>query len=205
MIGRYQRLNPGTIDQGFTLVEAVIVLTIVAILATLSVPAIMNTLTHQELSSATNSFVSQVEFARVRAAASGRSYRLRVELSDGTNCGAIHLDESSGTACTNESIAILDVRVRSFDQKCTQGESYVHIESVEPNVLGNGLVTLCFRPDGRVVRSDTGAAVEGSVGHEAGEALYVLRRYEHLSSGVPKPTALKRTVVIPYNGLVRLE
>jgi competence protein ComGC len=197
--------------QGFTLFEAFIVLTIIAIMAIISVPAIMNTLSYQKLSSATNSFVNQVEFARVQAASRNRAYQLRVELSDGNNSGAIHLDEGIGSACTPATFQsdgvdpepMVDVRVIDFLEK---GLSAVKIEEVEPgDIETNDGALLCIKPDGRVLRVDTGSAIAPPPGYAAGEAVFTLRLYsEPIGAGNPEATNLVRQVVIPYNGIPKV-
>ena len=195
--------------QGFTLFEVVIVLAIVAVLAVISVPAIVNTLTHQELASATNSFVNQVEFARVQAASRNRAYRLRVDLSDGTNSGAIHLDEGIGSACTQETFLtngiapdpVEDVRTVVFDTEFPA----VRIESVVPSDLA--ATSLCIKPDGRVLRLDTRSPVapEADTDYAAGEAIYGLRLYSQKSGeGNASPTSMARSIVVPYNGIPKV-
>lgn len=207
------RKSSGSIrfEEGFTLFEAFIVLTIIAIMSIISVPAIMNTLTHQKLSSATNSFVNQVEFARVQAASRNRAYQLRVELSDGNNSGAIHLDEGIGSACTPATFAsdgldpepMEDVRVIDLLEKDL---SAVKIETVEPADLEtNRGALLCIKPDGRVLRVDTGGPIAPPAGYAAGEAVFTLRLYsEPIGGGNPEATNLMRRVVVPYNGIPKV-
>jgi len=195
-------------DRGFTLVEAVIVLLIIAVLGVVSVPAVMNTLTYQKLSNATEALVNQVEFARVQAAARNRAYQLRVIRSDGVNCGAIHLDEGIGTACTPATFQqdgvtpepVLDVRHVNFDED----HEAVHIAQLIPDDLQQ--TALCFKPDGRVLRVDSGTPVASADGYAAGEAVYVLQLYAVAQdTKFGKPTNLYKRVVVPYNGIVKVE
>jgi len=203
-----RHLNRDRFSGGFTLVEAAIVLMIIAILAVISVPAIMNTLTHQKLSSASNSFVNQVEFARVQAAARNRAYRLQVVLSDGTNSGAIQLDEGIGSACTQQTFdtngtspdPVEKVRYVDFSEDFPT----VHIETVIPTNLNN--TSLCIKPDGRVLRLDTGAPIAGEDGYAAGEAVYVLRLYSQKhEENTAQPTNLARAIIVPYNGIPKVQ
>ena len=207
-----QKSSCGTrFDQGFTLFEAFVVLTIIAILAIISVPAIMNTLTYQKLASATNSFVNQVEFARVQAASRNRAYQLRVELSDGNNSGAIRLDEGIGSACTPATFQVDGVapepleNVRVIDLRA-EDLSAVKIEAVEPADLDDGsYARLCIKPDGRVLRVDTGDRIAPPEGYAAGEAVFTLRMYsEPVGGGNPEATNLARRIVVPYNGIPKV-
>jgi len=206
---------------GFTLLEGFVVLAIVVLLTAVSIPAIINTLAHQKLANATDSFVNQVEFARVQAAATNRAYQLRVVLSDGNNSGATHLDEGASSSCTRDSFD-----TAKFDSEGAHPTMYVrkvlydgewdgtvHIESVSPASLAGtaqvpagepASVGVCFKPDGRVLRLDTGQPIEpeeGS-GYAAGEAIFLLRLYE--GSDKLEPSNRTRTVVVPYNGIPKV-
>jgi type II secretory pathway pseudopilin PulG len=208
MNGRPHKRCPIGQEEGFTLLEAVIVLLIIAVLGVVSVPAVINTLTYQKLSNATESLVNQVEFARVQAAARNRAYRLRVVRSDGVNSGAIHLDEGTGTACTPATFEkdaadpepILDVRHVDF----TLDHKEVRIIETVPEDLD--ATALCFKPDGRVLRVDSGTPVASTDGYAAGEAVYVLQLFSISQvNGSAQPTNLYKRVVVPYNGVVKVE
>jgi type II secretory pathway pseudopilin PulG len=197
-------------EAGFTLLEAFVVLVIIAILGIIAVPAIMNTLTHQKLATATNSFVNQVEFARVQAASRNRAYLVRVELSDGNNSGAIHLDEGSGSACTEQTFTADSVEpepttdVRVFDFKA-EGLPEVHIVSAEPGLLvSGGDASFCIRPDGRVLSME-GTTIPAPEGYAAGEAIFRLRLFTRKSKGAAEEaTNLVREIVVPYNGIPKV-
>jgi prepilin-type N-terminal cleavage/methylation domain-containing protein len=197
-------------ERGFTLLEAFVVLVIIAILAIIAVPAIMNTLTHQKLATATNSFVNQVEFARVQAASRNRAYLVRVDLSNGNNSGAIHLDEGDGSACTpatftadgSEPEPIADVRVIDFKE---EGLSDVQIVSAQPALLVSaGVARFCVRPDGRVL-SMQGTTIPAPEGYGAGEAVFRLQLFSKESKiSEAEATNLAREVVVPYNGIPKV-
>jgi len=204
-------MNAG--EAGFTLFEAFIVMVIIAVLAIISAPAVVNLLTIQKLASATDSFVNQAQFARVQAAARNRAYELRVILSDGVNSGAIVLNEGISAACTPAVLSggvsqpnfqedgltpepALDVRHVDFK---TEFDEQVVIEAVEPAELDS--TSLCFKPDGRVLRLDTGAPVlPAPDGYAAGEAVFTLRVVgENMT-----PSNHSRRVVVPYNGIPKV-
>ena len=192
--------NEWALEQGFSLLEAAIVLVIIAVMAIVSVPAIVNTLTYQKLLSASDAFVNQAEFARVQAAARNRAYEFRVVLSNGINSGAIILNEGVGAACTPASFdpdngSLQDIRNRDYGTN----NPTVRIESVLPQDLAS--TSLCFKPDGRVYRVDTRAPVASvAAGYAAGEAVYTLRLYT--SEGLA--TDYSRTIIIPYNGIPKV-
>ncbi len=187
-------------ERGFSLLEAAIVLVIIAVMAIVSVPAIVNTLTYQKLLSASDAFVNQAEFARVQAAARNRAYEFHVDLSDGINSGAIILNEGIGAACTQASFnpdygALQDIRNRDY----AGSHPTVRIESVLPQNLTS--TSLCFKPDGRVYRVDTREPVESvAAGYAAGEAIFTLRLYT--AEGLA--TDHSRTIIIPYNGIPKV-
>ncbi len=197
-------------ERGFTLLEAFVVLVIIAVLGIIAVPAIMNTLTHQKLATATNCFVNQVEYARVQAASRNRAYLVRVELSDGNNSGAIHLDEGNGSACTQASFTadgaepdpITDVRVIDFKQ---EGLSDVHIVSAAPSLLVSAAgAKFCVRPDGRVLSID-GTTLPAPAGYGAGEAVFRIQLFSRDTKGsVAEKTDLAREIVVPYNGIPKV-
>jgi type II secretory pathway pseudopilin PulG len=197
-------------ERGFTLLEAFVVLVIITILGIIAVPAIMNTLTHQKLATATNSFVNQVEYARVQAASRNRAYLVRVDLSDGNNSGAIHLDEGDGSACTpatftadsSEPEPITDVRVIDFEE---EGLSDVHIVSAEPSILVTASsARFCVRPDGRVLSME-GTTLPAPEGYGAGEAVFRLQLFSRDSDlGSAEGTDLVREIVVPYNGIPKV-
>ena len=197
-------------ERGFTLLEAFVVLVIIAILGIIAVPAIMNTLTHQKLATATNSFVNQVEYARVQAASRNRAYLVRVELSDGNNSGAIHLDEGDGSACTQQTFTadsvepepIIDVRLFDFKE---EGLSDVHIVSAEPSLLvSSGTARFCIRPDGRVL-SIQGTTLPAPEGYGAGEAVFRIQLFSRKDKGsAEEATDMVRELVVPYNGIPKV-
>jgi prepilin-type N-terminal cleavage/methylation domain-containing protein len=200
-------------SEGFTLIEAIIVLVIIGVLGMVSVPAVMNTLSLMKLQRASDAFVNQAMFARVQAAARHRAYEMRVILSDGVNSGAIVLNEGISAACT-QAISIDGSVQPSFEKNGQDPEpilgvksvdflkahELVVIESVEPAELAS--TALCFKPDGRVLREDTGSPVTPAPeGYAAGEAVYTLR----LMTGEGQPTQQVRRVIIPYNGIPKVQ
>jgi Tfp pilus assembly protein FimT len=202
------RVAACTPEQGFTLLEAFVVLAIIAVLGIISVPAIMNTLTYQKLASATNSFVNQVEFARVQAASRNRAYRLRVELSDGTNSGAIYLDEGIGSACTLANFAvdgagdepIIAIRTVNFEEEWEE----IQITGAEPaGLISGGEVHLCVKPDGRVL-AENGSTIPAPPGYAAGEALFRLRLFGGKNGENWAETDQTREIVVPYNGIPKV-
>lgn len=191
-------------QKGFTIAEAIIVVTLLMLLGLLAVPAVTNSLALNDLASATDDFVNQVEFARYQAGSRNRAYALVVEAGTSGNLGRIRIHEGIGSVCApatfqqdgSDPDPVLDVR----DIQFTTAHENVLLESIEPASLsGTGL---CFKPDGRVLRIDTGVPVlPAPTGYAAGEAVYGLRL---LGTG-DAATLHQRRVVVPYNGIPKVE
>ena len=61
------RLAPSSLPRGFTLTELLVVLTIVALLATVAMPSLATVMDSMRLSSASNSFLANLQLARSEA------------------------------------------------------------------------------------------------------------------------------------------
>ena len=61
------RLSPSTLPRGFTLAELLVVLTIVALLATVAMPSMAGVIDSIRISSASNVFLSNLQLARSEA------------------------------------------------------------------------------------------------------------------------------------------
>lgn len=92
--------DPGGETDGFTLLELILVISILGILATISVPAFSNFLRDFRLQSYTNKVHSALNNARFTSIAENRAVRVRIQMGSSTQYGddSIHFE-----ICTKES------------------------------------------------------------------------------------------------------
>lgn len=195
--------------QGFTIVEMMMVLTILVILSILTVPAVKGGLAHYRFAIAADDFVNQIIFARVHAASRSKAYKLQVTPASGNKLGSITLTEGSSTHCASEDFdpdsgsgAIEDVRTIDFTAKHPDAR----IRTLDQSGIAN--YGLCFKPDGRVLQvsppgSTNGGGVEitAATGYSDGEAIFRLE----LMSANGTPTGIVKVIIVPYNGIPRVE
>ena len=189
------RTNPP--DKGFSLIELMVTVTILAIIASIALPSIQTGFQQQSIVSATNEVMHLVDFARIQAVTRNKAYELRIKQSDGDN-GSLEVNESANTRCDGFAAGIPRIRTLSFNG----GEHPdIRIVSTAPTGLGASY-QLCFKPSGRVVRSDTSKPLPAiATGYGAGEGHIVLQRLN--TDG--KTLGPKHRIIVPYNGLPRFE
>lgn len=179
--------------RGFTLIELMVAVLILAILAALAMPSAQNAAMQQRIRSAVLEVMHLVDFARVQAQSRNRAYELVVD----TSARTITLNESTNTRCDSFLSGNKAVRVLDFPSGKPTGDlQHVTISGVSPDGLGNSF-NLCFKPDGRVLQTDTKKPVTGTGAYGAGEARIVLQRRTRAGA----PTGIKHAIVIPYNGI----
>lgn len=84
----YRHTQPSTKSTGFTLVELMVSIAILAILASIAAPAMQNMIVQSRLTSQTNELIGAVQFARGEAIKRNQSIRLCSTASAGaTACG----------------------------------------------------------------------------------------------------------------------
>ena len=188
---RMQRTHRG----GYTLLELMIAVAILAVLAALALPAVSGVLAKQRMKSATQEVIHLVDLARVQATSRNRAYEMVINLQSST----ITLNESESTRCDGFAGGVGNIRHLDFVAGTpTDDLREVALTAVMPLGLGNGTFNLCFKPDGRVLQTDTGRPiVSSSTGYGAGEASISLRR--RASDGTA--FGIVHRVVIPYNGI----
>ncbi|MFC1747251.1 GspH/FimT family pseudopilin [Pseudomonadota bacterium] len=92
---RSQKRVPPCHNSGFTLVELIMVLTVVSILVTVGIPSFMNIVSSSKVATASNYLVSTLHLARSEAVRSGTNTVL-CKSSDGSYCGDNAVSWSNG-------------------------------------------------------------------------------------------------------------
>jgi prepilin-type N-terminal cleavage/methylation domain-containing protein len=187
-------------DSGFTLVEAMITIVILAVLSALAIPAVQTALRSHAINSATQQVMHLVDFARIQAMSRNRAYRLVVSRTSGAN-GQMWVDESTNTRCSGfATTGVNKIRTLNFNQ----GDLITaRIIGTVPVGFGD-VFHLCFTPNGRVLQTDTGRPVpSGNAEYGAGDAIIVIQRVGLNSSGQGTPTGIQHQIVVPYNGIPR--
>ena len=202
------------VQRGFSLVEMMVVIAIIALLGSVSMPSIRSGLSHLKLARAVDAFVNQVEFARSQAASRNRAYRLQVIQGQGVNRGRVIVTEGWGTLCNDLNFSdsggfhpVVSVRDVDFSTE----HPLVMINSIEPTGIATASESdfhgLCFKPDGRVLQINEDALGGGfplqpaPAGYGAGEAVYRLTLIGEGNQATPSA----RNIVVPYNGIPRVE
>jgi len=136
--------------RGFTLIELMIALTIVAILAVIGLPSLSDFVAEQRVRTSASDLVSEIAFARAKAIESSRRVimeRLGVNWDQGWRT---YIDVNNNA--TYE--AGTDIEIKRFDGFGTGAASASgRLYSCSP--VADFATNIIFRPDGRVVRSTT--------------------------------------------------
>ena len=100
-------------QRGFSLLEAAVVVTIVAIVAATALPSFSALVDARRLDGAATRLAADVQFARSEAIARNQSLRLSIAAGGGATCWIVHTGvaadctcSASGVACTNGALAI---------------------------------------------------------------------------------------------------
>ncbi len=195
-----RRPRPPRGQLGTTLTELFIGLFIVSLLAAVATPGVASLVRRQNLRSAAEDILYAAGLARSRARTNRRAYGLQVGktgLKD--EFLTLTLRRGTGTSCDTIPSGTVEYTVE-YTPTNAQGLAEVAIVARAPSELSSITVFPCFKPDGRMVRSDTGLAFRApEKGWYAGDVYYELRR---INGKVKMGTPLQ--VRLGYNGTARL-
>lgn len=221
-LGKIKTSSPHRPTQrGFSLVEAMAVLAVIVMLGAISIPSIRSGLSHLKLARAVDTFVDQIEFARLQAATRSRVYRVQVVEGTDTTRGRIVVTEGWGTICNESNFSTsggLEPVELVRDVDFTREHSWVKITLVGDDFIPDGIIPdtidtyegMCFKPDGRVLQVAQGSSNGGEpllpapTGYAAGEAVFRLTLLGK-DGAVDTDWSPARNIVVPYNGIPRVE
>ncbi len=187
-------------ELGTTLFELMIGLMILTILTAVATPGIAALVRRQNLRDAAEDVLYAAGLARSRARANRRAYGLQVgKVGSKGEYLTITLRRGTGTKCDTLGGGSVEY-TREYTATNAAGRPEIAIVTRAPSELSSNTVFACFKPDGRMVRSDTGLPFRPpEKGWFAGDVYYELRR---VNGSVAVGTAVQ--VQLGYNGTARL-
>ena len=133
-----------TRDRGFSLIELMIVIVLIALVSALSYPSIMHTMAEQRLHEGARQAVDLLQYARFQAVLRGRAQVVTMVLTDELPGGSMHVAESNSGACNDE----LSAAKREFFLPTPDEGGDVGVVLAVPSGIGNA--GICFKPNGKV-------------------------------------------------------
>ncbi|MFK7988812.1 MAG: GspH/FimT family pseudopilin [Sandaracinaceae bacterium] len=191
--------------EGFTLMEAMVVVAIIAITAALAAPGLSRTMADRRAGEATHSMVRIGARARSEALAYGRAIAL-VYSQDSTSAagddGSVEMWRGNLDRCSANDWGSLITADCSANPRCVgmldMGEFDYPNHSVRMRMVGGTAGTLCFQPDGDMVVS-TGGPFSGVA---PGGSDAVRFNFTRLESGTS--AGVQRAVIFPFGGAPRI-
>ncbi len=197
----------GRRNAGFTLMEAMIVVAIIAISAALAAPAIGEAMADRRANEATHALVRIGARARAEAMAYGRAHVLvYTDASSGTPAsnGSVQLWRGTVNLCNANNWTTIITGTCDSSPSCIQGldmGTYNHgSHQVRMRLPGASGAFLCFQPDGEMLVSTGGGsfAPTAPAGTEA-----VRFTIDRLLDGGTE--GVQRVVVFPFGGSPRIQ
>lgn len=190
---------PRTRSQGFTLMEALIVVAVISISAGIAAPALSRAMANRRANEATHSLVRIGARARSEALMYGRAHLLRY--ADGTD-GRVELWRGELDRCSaNDWTTILDGGCEdnpSCRDVVDMASFAASSHSVRMRLVGATAADLCFEPSGETYVSTAG--LFGTTPPSGSDAvLFTLQRLENGAASGPL-----RRVVFPFGGTPRI-
>ena len=180
--------------RAFTLIELMIVLVIIAIVATLAYPAMGEMAAQRRLYRASRDTVNLLIYARYQAILRNRAYHVYITGNDPAE-RLFRAREGNNNLCSSGPVVPPQNQDNNERALTLAGVDYagVHLDSAvdqgNNDLVGVG-AHICFRPDGRATKTPGGPIF----------ATLLYRRYDEVGSvGVP------RRISLPYVGLPTIQ
>ncbi len=198
---RHRRKVPQA-QRGTTLIELMVGLMILTVITSIAIPALSSLTRRQNLRQAGEDLVFAAEQARSRARSQRRAYGLIVGTGGGDKDPLkVQVWRGSGTACSS---ILAGNQVLEFDHGVgnTLNNPYVKVVAKAPQEIKSPGIYVCFKPDGRVLRSDTGTpfSAPSGLGLAAGDVFFEIRRVDETETEFGD----RLQVQITYSGNARL-
>ena len=191
-------------NTAFTLIEVMIVVALIAIIATAAVPNLMKGLKDQPLVAAVHQVKDIFQYAKYKAVNDRNAYGVRVsDITDGESGGVIEVFRGNGPHCGGVDV-VGTAPIRSMEANSIYADGYgvgtdipvVAITSTHPSAP----FSICYTPDGRMIDMATRQPVTSPIGATgAGEAVLTLQQ---TLNGTP--VSSKHNVLVTYTGKPRV-
>lgn len=189
--------------RGFTLIEMMVVISIIMILTMYALPNVMGAMKTQPIKAATNAVMDTFLFAKMGAANDFNAYGVLVDPTSGSGQGSLQVFEGTSPACssidfdTGTAIRTLDFGNAASGVDFGQDDADIRIIQITPASVQR----LCFTPSGRLVDANTNKPVPSQDSHYgAGDYIISIARFDEVTS---TEVGLVHHVIVPYSGRAR--
>lgn len=185
--------------EGYTLVELMLTVAMVAVLAVVTLPPVIQAVQKREVVNAAQAVLDLVEFSKVQAAMRNRAHELEITFPNGGNA-VFKVNEGGSSACVNLN-ATEGVRSLTLDQYFPS----IQVVGMTPSDVRDPTTNrwaFCIKPDGRVLRPDTGMPFTAGAasGYAAGEVRISLSRFSDPNTR----DGIIHDILVPFNGAARV-
>jgi prepilin-type N-terminal cleavage/methylation domain-containing protein len=189
--------------RGLSLVEILVVVVMLALLATLSYPAMTAAMAEARVRDAANELLQTLQFARFQAVLRGRAQLVKVTPEAERPGGSFTVREARAESCND---LLPDVTRAVVLPPADQGGD-VGLAAMAP--AGMVETGVCFKPDGKAY-DGTGAAPSLSSGERAsynvaraGNVAFRFLRYQQGGEGL-EPVGVRKEVLLSHLGIGRI-
>lgn len=189
--------------RGFSLLELMIVISIIAIMMTYALPNVFGSKKTEQLKSATDDVINIFHYAKVRSANAFVAYGVQYTDEDG---GHLEVFPGAGPSCASITFAGPPAKDLHFNAPVAKGGEW-HAKSGKQDigifaVNPTDLTQLCFTPDGRFVQAADSLPVPAVLeagDYAAGEYVVSVARVD----GDSNPLGIRHHIIVGYSGRAR--